>query len=123
MKRNIVVYFLLIAAVAALGAQSLPPDDARLSAYEDWNATPWNSKVAYCNGALVGCWYVAAAYAWQTRDKPTPPISQLVPYGIMADDLARLIDAVYKDPANRKIPIIRIIVDWKVFNSRYGKGL
>ena len=122
--KNILCFFILLFITINLFSQTRNyPGDPRMSSYDDWNATPWNSKVAYINGILIGTYYVAIAYAWENPGMGLPDIQHLVPAGIAADDAARLVDAVYHDPENRKLPIVYIVVNWKSYNSKYGGGI
>lgn len=126
MKWKSVVYFVLFVALvsAVVGAQTREyPGDPRMANYEHWNPTPWNSKVAYINGILIGTYYVAVAYAYENPGRGLPDIQHLVPEGIAADQLARLVDAVYGDASNRKLPIVYIVVNWRKLWPRYGSGI
>lgn len=123
-KRMVYLVLVLLMVSTTAGAQNREyPGDPRMANYEQWNPTPWNSKVAYINGVIIGAYYVAVAYAYENPGMGLPDIQHLVPEGIAADQLAKLVDAVYGDANNRKLPIVYIVVNWRKLWPRYGGGI
>lgn len=109
---------LLVLLAGTISAQGLEK-----AAYDSWNATSESSRVAYVQGMMVGAYWVAISYMAENPGKSLPRIDHLVPKGIDGGSLAKLITDVYREPQNRNLPIVYIVVNWQKYWALYGGGL
>jgi hypothetical protein len=118
LDKRIALALLLVLLAGTTGAQELEK-----ASYEAWNGTSEAGKVAFVQGMMVGAYWVAVAYMSENPGRELPRIDHLVPKGIDGGSLSRLVTDVYREPKNRGVPVVYIVVNWQKYWALYGGGL
>ena len=93
-------------------------NDARDDSYVEWQTLSYREKMTFCTAALC-----SATYALQKVESKMPElkgISGWLPYGMSNTEAVQLVEMVYADPRNRKVPYIAIILEPGFFYQMLG---
>lgn len=83
-------------------------NDAKDDAYAEWNRLSYREKMVFAGAALVGAAFAYTMYL--SHGKGDTSIFNLLPLGMTNLQAVQLVDQVYKNPANRNIPYVGIIL-------------
>lgn len=113
-KRAVLGVFLVLFTVTSFaGLFGETVFDVRNDSYASWSKTSKEDQLTWINGVLSGLHYLAVRYASEQRDSR---ILEYVPNRIPSTQIQIIVDRVYRNEANRLVPIVDIVIrakEWK----------
>jgi hypothetical protein len=112
-KRLVLGVFLVLFTVTSFADFPQTVFDVRNDAYASWSKTEKEDQLTWINGVLSGLHYLAVRYASEKRDSR---ILEYVPNGLPSNQIQSIVDRVYRNEANRLVPIVDIVIrakEWK----------
>ena len=101
------VFLVLFTVTSFVGLAGETVFDVRNDAYASWSKTEKEDQLTWINGVLSGLHYLAVRYASEKRDSR---ILEYVPNGLPSTQIQSIVDRVYRNEANRLVPIVDIVI-------------
>jgi len=101
------VFLVLFTVTSFLGSAQENVFDVRNDSYASWSKTEKADQLTWINGVLSGLHYLAVRYASEKRDSR---ILEYVPNRMPSNQIQVIVDRVYRDEANRLVPIVDIVI-------------
>lgn len=107
------VFLVLFTVTSFVGFAEESVFDVRNDSYASWSKTEKADQLTWINGVLSGLHYLAVRYASEQRDSR---ILEYVPNKMPSNQIQIIVDRVYRNEANRLVPIVDIVIrakEWK----------